>query len=89
MPNSGGIPNHLLPSYQSYLGENLPTSFNRPRLEPPPAYHGKEPLQGETVVSTDAPPLAQPETPPEYMTPALTPLPPAYMRNESTPEDAH
>lgn len=81
LPNSGDIPNHLLPPRQSYLGENLASSYNRERREPPPAYHGKEPLEGETVISSNAPP-ADTETPPAYMTPMLTPLPPAYVHSE-------
>ena len=80
LPNSDDIARHPVTSQQSYLGENLPGAFNRERREPPPAYHGKEPLEGETVISTNAPP--ETETPPAYVTSALTPPPPAYMRNE-------
>ena len=80
LPHTAEMSNHILPTRQSYLGENLSPAFSSERREPPPAYHGKEPLEGETVISTNAPP-ADMETPPAYMTPSLTPLPPAYMRN--------
>ncbi|KZT64398.1 hypothetical protein DAEQUDRAFT_613302 [Daedalea quercina L-15889] len=72
-----------LPSQQSYLGENYAAPTGAVRQEAPPAYHGKEPLEGETVISADAPP-AQTEMPPAYVTPALALPPPAYVRDNDT-----
>ncbi|KAI0732211.1 hypothetical protein C8Q72DRAFT_819623 [Fomitopsis betulina] len=88
LPCSSNMPTHIRPSHQSYLGENRSPSFNWARREPPPAYNGKEPLEGETVVSSDAPPRALQGTPPAYTTVPLSALPPAYMRSESIPENA-
>lgn len=82
LPCSSNMPTHIRPSHQSYLGENRSPSFNWARREPPPAYNGKEPLEGETVVSSDAPPRALQGTPPAYTTVPLSALPPAYMRSE-------
>ncbi|KAH9926899.1 uncharacterized protein B0H18DRAFT_1118660 [Fomitopsis serialis] len=71
-----------LPSQQPYLGENIANQITAMRLEPPPAYHGKQLAEGEMVIPTDSqPPPPEAETPPAYMTPTMALLPPAYMPN--------
>ncbi|KZT66153.1 hypothetical protein DAEQUDRAFT_768294 [Daedalea quercina L-15889] len=70
----------LPPSQPSYLGENLAVPTIGRSQEPPPPYRGKQPLGGETVITMNAPPT-ETETPPAYTAPALTSLPPAYIRD--------
>jgi len=77
-----GLNARPLPSQQSYLGENIANQPIAVQREPPPAYHGKELAEGETIVHTAPPQEA--ETPPAYSTPALAPLAPAYMPDNTS-----
>ncbi|KAH9926898.1 uncharacterized protein B0H18DRAFT_1004380 [Fomitopsis serialis] len=76
-PPLSGNNRRPLQSQDSYLGENIAKRKIAVQREAPPAYHGKELAEGETVVPT-APPQGA-ETPPAYSTPTLAPLPPAYI----------